>query len=931
MLSGNNKYFFSLQSWLLIVVLAACFCSYLQVTHYEFLQWDDDAQITKNAYVKNLNWQSIQHNLEREKFTALTLTVYSVVYKIWGNNPAPFHWMSLLLHLLNIILIFQLTRQFSKNVFTTSFVLLLFALHPTRVESVAWISEMKDLLFTFFSLSGFLFYFKYVKSNFKFYFFIFASLMALLASFSKIQGLLVPFSFFLIDIFLKRRISLKSILEKVFLILIMLDVLLLIDLRISGIICAMLIIGFLIDKKTLIQDFFSDVFKKNTLPKKVILKILLIVLSFFLVFFIFSLFKLRIVGILIALMMIYLLTEKLIFRDRTFAVRKPVKISLVLFFGLAGLFFIAYSASAFQLSIWHNNPESSNSFSFAERFLLAGYALWFYIKNLVIPFPLNAVHPYPVRLLNGEFPAGYYVTLIVLLLTIIFSVFLVVRRKKIPELFFFGWFFFLVNISMVLHFIPIEGRIVVADRYTYLSYFGLFVAVAAVGEHYFFQKQKLRIILLVCFAVLLGALSYSTYSRCKVWRNTKVLFTDVLQKNPQIPFAYCNLAASYMYNQRADSAILCFDKALKMDPLDPTAYFNRAFSFIEIKNENNALKDFNSSVMLTKNNKLKALAYAHMGEIYDKRREDSLSIHYFNLAINTDSFSSYAFNKRGAYFLNRNKIDNAFADFKKAVGLDIYYAEAFNNLGSVQMAKGNIMEARKYFNRAIELESDYTLAYANRGYAKYNSGDAAGAIKDYNSAIKLNPALYPAYINRGRAYAQLRDYKSAINDFSYVLSKDSNNMIALTNRAYARFYNNEMAAAESDFLLNTKLYQENASVWQNIAWFHSQLKKYKSAISEYERSIDCDSSIINSYINLGLIYIETKEFKNAETYLLHALKINPDSPEALFLLGELNRKNGNAGAACEYYQKASDRGYAEAKKALNSFCKNSAQIGVKQY
>jgi len=931
MLSKNNKYFFSQQGWLLIVVLVTCFLSYLQVTHYEFLQWDDDAQITKNAYVKNLNWPSIQHNLEREKFTALTLTVYSVIYKIGGNNPAPFHWMSLILHLLNIILVFQLTRQFSKNVFTISLVLLLFALHPTRVESVAWISEMKDLLFTFFSLTGFLLYFKYIKSNFRFYYFILASLMALLASFSKIQGLLVPFSFFLIDIFLKRKVTLKSIMEKVFLILIMFDVLLLFNLRISGIICALLIISFLFDKKTIVQDFFGDVFKKGTSPKMLILKILILLLSFFLVFYVFGLFNLRIVGILIALVMIYLLTEKLIIRNRTFTIRRSVKISLVLLFGLAGLIFIVYTFSTFKLSIWHDNPESSNSFSFVERFLLAGYALWFYIKSLFLPVPLNAVHPYPVRLLSGEFPAVYYWTLIVLVVTIIFSVFLIIRRKKLPDLLFFGWFFFLVNISIVLHFIPIEGRVVVADRYTYLSYFGLFISAASVGEHYLFQKQKLRIILLVCFALLLGTLSFSTYNRCKVWRNTKVLFTDVLQKNPQIPFAYCNLAASYMNYQMADSALLCFNKAIKMDPLDPTAYFNRAFTFIEIKNENNALKDFNSCSSITKNNKLKALAFAHMGEIYDKRREDSLSIHYFNLAIKTDSLSAYAFNKRGAYYLNRNKIDYAFIDFKKAVDLDIYYAEAFNNLGSVQMAKGNINEARKYFNRAIELEPDYTLAYANRGYAKYNSGDAAGAIKDFNSAIKLNPSLYPAYINRGRAYAQLRDYKSAINDFSYVLSKDSNNMIALTNRAYARFYNNEIVAAENDFLLNTKLYQDNASVWQNIAWFHSQLKKYKSAISEYERSIDCDSSIISSYINLGLIYIETKEFKNAENYLLHALKINPKSPETLFLLGELNRKNGNAGAACEYYQKSSDLGYGEAKKALNSFCKNSGQSGVTQY
>jgi len=922
MLSRNNKYIFSEQGWLLIVILVVCFFSYFQVTNYEFLQWDDDAQITKNAYVKNLNWQSIHHNLEKEKFTALTLTVYSVLYEIGGNNPAPFHWMSLILHLLNIILLFQLTRQFSKNVFTISFVVMLFALHPTRVESVAWISEMKDLLFTFFSLIAFLFYYKYLKSNFKLHFFILASIMCILASFSKIQGLLVPFSFFLLDIFYKRKFSLELIIEKVFLILIMFDILFLFDLKISGIISALLIVYLLFKKKTIIQGFFKNIFNEKKISKETILKIVLLILIFFLVYFIFKQFKLQIFGMLIILLIIYLLLEKVIFKDRKFIIGRSGRISLLVLIGLAGIIFLVYSFPINKFSLWSNNLESRNAFSFLERFLLAGFALWFYIKNFFFPFPLNAVHPYPVRNISGAFPTEYYLTLIVLLLTIIFTVFLVIKRKKIPDLVFFGWFFFLINISMVLHVIPIEGRIVVADRYTYLSYFGLFISLAAVAEKYFFQQQKLRKILLICLAVILSTLSLLTYNRCKVWRNTKILFTDVLHKNPQIPFAYCNLAASYMNYQMADSAILCFDKAIKMDPLDPTAYFNRAFSFIDIKNDRLALQDFNSSSRLTNNNRLKALAYAHMGEIYDKGRKDSLSIRYFDLAITTDSFSSYAYNKRGAYFLNRNKIDNAFIDFKKAVDLDIYYAEAFNNLGSVNMAKGNINEARKYFNRAIELEPDYTIAFANRGYAKYNSGDAAGAIKDFNMAIKLNPALYPAYINRGRAYAQLRDYKSAINDFSYVLTKDPNNMIALTNRAYAKFYNNDMAGAENDFMLNTKLFPVNAGAWQNLAWFHSQLKKYKSAISEYEKSIDCDSTLINSYINLGLIYIETKEFNNADDCLKRALKINPNSPESLFLLGELNRKNGKAETACEFYKKASDLGYSEAKKAMDSYCKN---------
>ncbi len=135
---------------------------------------------------------------------------------------------------------------------------------------------------------------------------------------------------------------------------------------------------------------------------------------------------------------------------------------------------------------------------------------------------------------------------------------------------------------------------------------------------------------------------------------------DLPEANKKLATAYNNKALTQIDKKDYSGALENLDKAIKLDPLDPTAYFNRAFSFIEIKNENYALKDFKSCSNITTNNKLKALAYAHMGEIYDRRREDSLSIHYFNLAIKTDSLSAYAFNKRGAYFLNRNKIDYAF-------------------------------------------------------------------------------------------------------------------------------------------------------------------------------------------------------------------------------------------------------------------------------
>lgn len=855
----RNK--FNLQMVLLLFVLFFTFISYIKITNFDFVQWDDDAQITKNVFVKNLTSHSISHNYENNRFTFLTLTTFSAIYKIWGNNPAPFHWLSLILHLLNILLVYFLLKQFSKNVYTISFIVLLFALHPMRVESVAWISEIKGLLFTFFSLISFLFYIKYIKKSNKIHFYILAIVMSILASFSKIQGLLIPFSFFLFDLYYKRKITFELIIEKLALIII-----------------------------------FTNIF--------------------------FNLISLKINIILILFLISYFAFLKKIIQKKlhNFTFNKSIKIYLISTLAVilaAGLTYLVLYFPVSNLHLWN---ESRYNYTIFERILLAGYSLGFYFSNLLFPFQFSAIHPYPIRLPNGLLPLEYYYTSIVLVITILISIFLIVKRKRIPDLIIFGWFFFLINISFFLHIIPIQGRVIVADRYSYFAYLGLFIIIGAFCEKYFFTKKQLSLIL-ICFAILLLSLSAITYNKCNVWSSTKVLFTDVLQKNPQVSFAHCNIAENHMGQKEYDSAIVSYSKAIEIDSLDSYAYFNRAFSFIENKNEEKAIEDFKTAIKMNNNNKFRALAYTHIADIYSKKGQDSVALNYFNLAINTDNESSFAHNKRGVYFLNKNIIDKALIDFTKAIKIDIYYAEAVNNLGSVLLAQGKSREALEHFNRAIELEPDYTIAYFNRGFLKYNNGDPTNSIEDFNMAIKLNEKFYQAYIQRGRVNAYLRKYDDALSDFSFVLDKEPNNLLALTNRAYVLFYTKDLVNAEIDFLKTSELYPETAFCWQNLGWFYMQLTKYDKAIAAYKKSLEIDENLTVSHINIGTIYTELKDFKNAEMALQKSLLINPNNPESMFFLGDLYRKKGDKEKSCEYYNKSLILGNEQARNALYLYCK----------
>ncbi|HOY38061.1 MAG TPA: hypothetical protein PLK75_02060, partial [Bacteroidales bacterium] len=205
---------FSTRNIILLLILIVSFASFIRVGDCNFLFWDDDMLILKNPYVRYLTWESITHNFAQERFTALTLSIYSFMYKLWGNNPAPYHWLNLIIHLANIVLVFKLMQHFFKNIYSVILVSLLFALHPLRVESVAWVSELKGLLCTFFILSSVLFYIKYLQSNRKWFLFALAAFLAILSSFSKIQGIITPLLWLLLDIYFRRKDYSLSIVEK---------------------------------------------------------------------------------------------------------------------------------------------------------------------------------------------------------------------------------------------------------------------------------------------------------------------------------------------------------------------------------------------------------------------------------------------------------------------------------------------------------------------------------------------------------------------------------------------------------------------------------------------------------------------------------------------------------------------------------------------
>ncbi len=129
-----------------------------------FINWDDDTSLTNNPNIHDFSFSHFQKAFlfpqsGKSLYQPLTNLTYSLEYKFFGLQPFIYHLDNLLLHLFNVFLVFQLAYHWSSGSRQAAFLTaILFGLHPLRVESVVWVTERKDVLFSAFYLAGVLSY-----------------------------------------------------------------------------------------------------------------------------------------------------------------------------------------------------------------------------------------------------------------------------------------------------------------------------------------------------------------------------------------------------------------------------------------------------------------------------------------------------------------------------------------------------------------------------------------------------------------------------------------------------------------------------------------------------------------------------------------------------------------------------------------------------
>jgi tetratricopeptide (TPR) repeat protein len=217
-IAANGDSYWYLDAAICFGLVFAIFAVYAQVSHFDFINYDDQALVYENPHTRagltidNLRWAFTTTVIGN--WMPVTLVSHLLDCQLFGMESGMHHLVNVLFHALASVLLFAVLKRATGERWASAFVALVFALHPLHVESVAWVAERKDVLcavFWFLALYGYL---RYVESPSPGRYVLIAAPFCL-GLMSKAMMVTFPFALLLIDVWPLRRTQFpKTLWEK---------------------------------------------------------------------------------------------------------------------------------------------------------------------------------------------------------------------------------------------------------------------------------------------------------------------------------------------------------------------------------------------------------------------------------------------------------------------------------------------------------------------------------------------------------------------------------------------------------------------------------------------------------------------------------------------------------------------------------------------
>ena len=358
----------------------------------------------------------------------------------------------------------------------------------------------------------------------------------------------------------------------------------------------------------------------------------------------------------------------------------------------------------------------------AERVAIAFFNVTAYLYKFVFPRNLSSFYKYPAAGDMGWVYAGALVAIAMIAATWFFF-----RKNRTVV---FGSLFFLFTLSIVTQILPV-GNAIIADRYTYIPYIGLFFIAGMLFDRFITVKPAKSSYFLVLPAVVLILFAIKSYFRSTEWRNNSTLWESAIQHDPDNGVALCNLGKEYVDKEDYQTAITLFKRA--------------------IQNEETFTECYN--------------AYQNLGVAYAKAGDETGAVKNFSSAISRRPGFTEALFNRGLSYTSMGKYDSAVADFTTILTrMDSLSTKAYYSRGIALNKMNQPGRAIADYSTAIRIDPGYANPYVNRGNIRFAQNEFGAAVTDYSAALKINPDDGPTWLNRSFNYFSMQRYREALDD-----------------------------------------------------------------------------------------------------------------------------------------------------------------------
>jgi protein O-mannosyl-transferase len=782
--------------------------------------WDDSMYITDNPYIKSLSWKNIVGMFTvpfMGNYHPLTMLSLAIDYQVGKFNPFIYEFTNVLLHSANAVLVFLLIRLLVEKPREIAIIAgLLFGVHTLHVESVTWISERKDVLYSFFFLLSLYSYVKYTfKKEHKWY--IWSIILFVLSLLSKGQAVSLAFTLMLIDFIRGRKVfSMRILFEKLPFFLLAL---------VFGIIA--------IKAQTGAEATNMEAF---TMQQRIAFAAYGLMMYFF--------------KLLVPLGLSSFYPYPIIIKGGDIP---PVYwISMIIYIALAILLFLSY--------------KRSKTVFFGVSFFLVN--IFLVLQLLPVGSAIMADRYAYIPSIGYCYLFGYFVTqkkylranqagYIIAAIYIIFLSFLTLQRTTVWK----------DSITLWTDVIGKNKNVVIAwyNRGNIKSDSSDFKgAVADYNEAVLVDPNYIN--------------AYINRGTAKSKLNDYIGavedFTIALRKDSSLASGYIDRAAARRSLKDYQGALADYDKALIMKPKQPELYLSRGTVKADLQNYQGAISDFTYAIQL---NPGYIVAYTNRSLIKKTINDMKGALEDYDKAIEVEPNNSELYNNRGNIKYQMGDKKAAIEDYTYSLKLNPKDYLTYKNRGSIYLLMKNYPEALADLSMAIKMNPDNGELYYNRALVEKEMKNLTAMQEDYDHAIKLDPNFagegyrqplgVKANINsqqqnvliykQATIFEAQGNYQAAIENYKKVLISEPNYPEAWFNlgNTYGKLGRfDEALTCFNNALTYKKDYFEALSS-RGIA--KASLGKIPEAISDLTAAINAKPDMGVAYFNRAMVYLNS--------------------------------------------------------------------------